>query len=217
MVKKTFISLGSYCEVAYQIRKHTGVNHSHYFDWLVTPFNGLIYTLMSDFNCFNKQNLILSNCKAHVIDTETNIRYNHAFDTDGAGHIPPDFKKQYAEIKDKFNFLKQRFIDTIKDKNNQIYFARRQINSVEAKLLIDFFQEKYPKNNFQFIFINNCEFKLPIYQDKIISLTIPTDNDSLGDSEIWADLLIKNNLIESGFQLSNDQIVRKNNLGAIIN
>jgi hypothetical protein len=80
---QSVISLGAYCQCAYQIRRYTGCNSASYFDWLGTPYSGLIHELTHEFKTsFRLLSLRRTNGNRHVIDKVTGIIYAHTFSRD---------------------------------------------------------------------------------------------------------------------------------------
>lgn len=111
------ISLGNYCETAYQIRRLTGNEKAYFFDWLVTPADGLIIALESDFRqVFLRQNLELWHGGESIIDTATNILFHHDFSRDVNGKISPEtIDVEYPERRRKIEFLIERWNNDLRE------------------------------------------------------------------------------------------------------
>jgi hypothetical protein len=80
----SFVSLGSHCQAAYQIRRVSVPRaKAQFFDWLVTPHDGLIALLQNRFGEFlTKENLLVRGAHGRyhdVVDVLFGIKLLHDF------------------------------------------------------------------------------------------------------------------------------------------
>ena len=74
------ISVGKYCQPAWQIRRFTGVQTPSYFDWTEAPHEGLVRILQHRFQgVFLKDRLSITPDEKSVRDLDTDILYHHHF------------------------------------------------------------------------------------------------------------------------------------------
>lgn len=110
----TFVSLGHHCQAAYQIRRVSVPRaRAQFFDWLVTPHDGLIALLQNRFCGFlTKENLLARGAHGRyhdVVDVLFRIRLLHDFPlsaslADGLGAV----QRKYKVLADRFLALPHR-------------------------------------------------------------------------------------------------------------
>src|ERR1700722_19451349 len=110
----TFVSLGHHCQAAYQIRRVSAPRaRAQFFDWLVTPHDGLIALLQNRFCGFlTKENLLTRGAYGRnhdVVDVLFRIRLLHDFPlsvslADGLGAV----QRKYRVLADRFLDLPHR-------------------------------------------------------------------------------------------------------------
>ena len=110
----TFVSLGHHCQAAYQIRRVSVPRaRAQFFDWLVTPHDGLIALLQNNFCGFlTKENLLARGARGRyhdVIDVLFRIRLLHDFPlsvslADGLCAV----QRKYRVLADRFLALPRR-------------------------------------------------------------------------------------------------------------
>lgn len=98
----TFVSLGHHCQAAYQIRRVSVPRaRAQFFDWLVTPHDGLISLLQNRFCGFlAKENILTRGARGKyhkVVDTLFRIQLLHDFPrsvslADGLGAVQRKYK-----------------------------------------------------------------------------------------------------------------------------
>lgn len=103
-----FVSLGHHCQAAYQIRRVSVPRaRAQFFDWLVTPHDGLIALLQNRFCGFlTKENLLARGARGrfhNVVDVRFGIGLLHEFPlsislTDGLGAA----QRKYRALADRF-------------------------------------------------------------------------------------------------------------------
>jgi hypothetical protein len=142
------ISLGACCQPRYHISRilhvarhgndsdfrideqsrTSGDYGSHFFDWSVTPTQGLLKVLSSDFSgvlrLANLRIKRLNDGKQTVLDEATGQRYPHTFSGTGTGSLTEQaLEMQYAEVKAKYDYLVAKTRGLL-DSNRRILFVR---------------------------------------------------------------------------------------------
>jgi len=205
---RKLISLGVRCEVAFQLRQHSGDNTAHYFDWLITPPEGLLRIIRDDFPAFEPQNAGLrkgnerSGC---VVDKATGVCFVHQFPRRGK-LIAPDYLAHYPALNTKFNYLADRFRSTLRD--HPVCFVRRDMTEEMALRLEGAMRARFPKADVCFLYVNaGCApFITPLGH----SVELSAHTTGLGDSLAWSKLLVAERLVERPFRLATAQVLSAN-------
>lgn len=193
------ISLGYRCDVAFQLRMHSGENVSHFLDWLVTPATGLVDVLRRDFEVFAPDHLEPEHESGHpqVMDKATGIRFLHHFAT-YEGKIPTSFLSVYPEFIAKFRYMAARFRDY--SQNKACTFVRWRIDEKQARLVEEAFFERFPKADARFLYVNPTG--KTFVTDHGHSRQLPNNNFTMGDPIAWAELLLDEGLVTHPYRLS---------------
>lgn len=204
---RTLISLGQACDVAFQIRMHTGDNTSHFFDWLATPAEGLIHILKNDFDVFHPDHLCLreKGSQLFVEDIETGVRFFHQF-PNRRGRAYESYLVHYPEFIEKFRFLAERFRETVQTKT--VTFVRQGISASEAERLEEVFFERFPNVDVEFLYIVPPGAGFKASRGLVVEQELR--KRGFGDIVQWASMLQSLNLIEKPFRISTVEILSKN-------
>lgn len=203
------VSLGRACEVGFQIRLHTSQVGSDYFDWLITPFEGLMMALNQNFEgLMDGQDLYRQEDKNFVNNRRTGIQYGHVFRRNERHEIPHNFLDDLDCVKEKFNHFKNRF-NSYQHSSEKICFIRRDINGGEAISLCEKLQSIYPSLNFSLACVNEHDLGSAVSGDsRIIDLRVPNSgHDGLGHADHWAEILMAAHLTDRPFQKKKSDIV----------
>ncbi|MET9605000.1 DUF1796 family putative cysteine peptidase [Streptomyces sp. NPDC006512] len=105
------VGLGYHCESTHQIRRITGDERAHFFDWLDLDFDSVYDTLATDFREVLRPGLTEpfgnSTC---ALDTGSRIRFFHDFHTpDGGPLTAHDIADQFPAVRAKFEHLAERW------------------------------------------------------------------------------------------------------------
>lgn len=73
------VSLGRACQPAYQLRRLTGSESAHVFDWIITTDAGLIHWIESDLRGFFARDRLVTSQSGVVIDEATQTQFIHEF------------------------------------------------------------------------------------------------------------------------------------------
>jgi len=128
-IPKTYdriVSIGSNCEVTWNIRNHFSTDKAYPFDWWMTPLHSMIELLDAQFTgLFDKKNICVPPDLKTVIDKKYNIMHHHDFQRDEAGLIVSNkIEEQLSSLKQKYDFLAKRFKDDLDGK--RILFIRNR-------------------------------------------------------------------------------------------
>jgi hypothetical protein len=128
------VSIGSNCEVTWNIRNHFKVDRAYPFDWWMTPFNTMIELLENRFTgLFESTNIHVPPDRKTVVDKRYNLMYHHDFHRDADGLVILDsIDEQIIELKKKYEFLSRRFIGELGGK--EVLFIRNRCGNDPAYL-----------------------------------------------------------------------------------
>ena len=205
MIRK-LISLGEGCDVAYQLRQHSGDNTAHYFDWLSTPAEGLLHLIRNDFPRYTSANLSLHNAddpKGYVADAPTGVHFHHHFPR-RARLLSKDFLNAYESFAEKFDFLAARLRETVR--THPVCFVRSAISRTQAIQLEEGMRQLFPDADMRFIYVvpEGHDFATPLGK----TVYVGARKTAFGDSIAWARMLASEKLIDKPYRLATAQIVR---------
>jgi tetratricopeptide (TPR) repeat protein len=203
---RRLISLGEACEVAFQLRQHSGDNTAHLFDWQTTPVAGLIDLVESGLSTPLPEELHLlkpGTRLSAVLHGPTGIRYVHQFPRRGKV-IPAEFLADYPAFASRFEHLAARLRATLRE--HPVTLVRRGVSRAEALRLEDAMRRAFPSADMRFLYVNasGAPFETPL--GRAAKLVAP--DTPFGDSFAWAELLGKERLVGAPFRLAPAQIVR---------
>ena len=178
------ISLGSECDVSYQIAKnfqYLGIRITHFFDWLISDMDSVINLLSNEIGNIlipsnikqigskgNNVILIFRNCSKLISMHDVPLKYssNDIFD------FICKYKRRYF-----------RFMQLIRS-NKKTYFIRRDNASDEnINKLLDVFNKINKINNIFLIFLRTDIINHEIYNKRVIFLNF--NKFKLNDNDDW--------------------------------
>ncbi|MEX3789434.1 DUF1796 family putative cysteine peptidase [Paraburkholderia sp. BR14374] len=120
------ISIGSNCEVTWNIRHHFETRTAYPFDWWMTPFQALLDVLDARFSgLFEPSHLAIPADRGTVVDTRFNLMYHHDFARDEEGRvIVDDVEKQLPDLRKKYARRIDRFVNELDGK--KVLFVRNR-------------------------------------------------------------------------------------------
>ena len=200
---RKLIGLGHRCDVAFQLRMHSGDNTAHFFDWLACPPSAVIRVLDRNFDVFHPDHLQRRDTPHdHLVDRMTGVYFWHQFPMRDAQLIadPLEF---YAAFSAKFAYLAQRFRETVT--HSPVTLVRRGIEHAEAERLESAFFARFPGADARFLYLTN---KRPGFATTAgHSAYLSEDDGSLGDPDQWARLLVAENLVDAPYRLCTADIL----------
>lgn len=121
------IGFGCSCQPAYQIRRFTGIEKAHFFDWLITPMKSIGKVLL-DFdpdhflNINQPGGLPIVDHGIRVLDSHSGVKFQHEFSSLKDGVIDINSIRQDAiKIKEKYIFLRNRTLDAMRSEQDFVY------------------------------------------------------------------------------------------------
>lgn len=203
------ISLGRACEVGYQIKLHTPKSDGDFFDWLITPFDGLIAALDQQFqHLLNPEDLYLQEDRNFVNNRVTGIQYGHVFLRDETHMIPSNFLDDLPRVTQKFEYFREKFFSSGRG-SDPICYVRRDINADQAVLLEQRLEAMFPTLQFRIACVNSEDLGISAIQsDRFLDLRIPDGGpDGLGNPDYWAEAFVAAGLTDRPFQKTKDEVV----------
>jgi hypothetical protein len=153
-MRDIFIPISFDCSVAGKLKNLKKRNNSYCFDWNIKTLNSIYMIIEDDFkDLFNKEYLVYGNKSYnHKYDNNDNMfinlipvfntKYNIIFVHDFTDKNIDNYTHTYEKYKRRIN----RFIETIRDNNNNIIFVYEEIIDNYIKNIcnywIDFFDDK---------------------------------------------------------------------------
>lgn len=187
---KAYISLGSTCQTAYQLKRLGLRTYAGPLDWFVSDsIGGVVRLIDHRFNGFmelNQLELIGTTYECFVIrDNAYDVISFHDFPL----HLTADrWRDAYPEFKQKLNRRKDRFLRTIQ--SQPILFIRTNSTRKEAQELHAALK-RHMHRKFHLLIVNNHEegSKDVIYEDwglgGISSVLLPKGEDWRGFNQAW--------------------------------
>jgi hypothetical protein len=171
------ISIGSECNVKYQIEKHIGKVETLFFDWLMTDIASVIKLL----KCESIDDiLIVDSIKVDpvtpIVDSNSRILITSLPNCISIHDIPINpSHKDIIDFIDKYKRRYQRIIDII-NSNEPIYFIRHnRIDEKSKQIFIQTIKNINKKCNFKLITIKDSQpSNRTIYSNNIIEIDITT-------------------------------------------
>ena len=208
------ISLGSFCQTAYQIRRYFGCEKAHTFDWWVTPTVGLVELIESQFiDLFVESNMTIveEEAGAAVMCARYGLMHYHDFDNSKIAGRPAPFLVR-AECKNnisKFSYLVKRLLSI----NGKVLFIRMGTGYVQhyeknmdfnedlLKRFIIAMERMLPNIEFQILLLNST----PIEIDKRVTFDTVNNYDVTlwnGSDQGWGEMFSRQQI-----RLGNLQII----------
>lgn len=206
------ISLGKACETAFQIRLHTPKVDADFFDWLITPFDGLMKILHEEFSGhLNPRDLYLQDDRNFINNAITGVQYGHVFLRDAITHLHPDnFLDDLERVQSIFDYLAEKFIRNA-SAGLPLGFVRREIIPSQALELESFFRARFPELQFNIIAVNGTYQGVgDLDPARFSELTVPASGpDGLGLADEWATALVGAGLTDRPFQKTKDDVFNR--------
>lgn len=196
--RRRLISLGRRCDIAFQLRMHSGDNTAHVFDWLSVPIPGVIRIIDRDFDVFAPQDLVYCghSLPGYVMDRPTGTRFHHQFPFRD-GRVDSDFLRAYDPFRAKFRHLAQRFRDYLA--TGPVTLVRSDLSEAEALQLEDVVVARFPQADVRFLYL---VAEGDLFQTGLGRARRLAAHRSVGDPLASAELFRDEGLIEAPFRLS---------------
>ena len=152
------VGLGYHCESTYQIRRITGDDRAHFFDWLDLDFASVLDTLATDFREVLRPGLTepFSNGTC-ALDTGSRIRFFHDFHARGDGPLTAeDIAGQFTAVRAKFKHLAARWRDLAASRAHVLYVHHDAFDELEAADLArlhTLLRDRHPGHRFSLLWL----------------------------------------------------------------
>ena len=156
------VSLGGWCEPAWQIRKYTGEETAYFFDWLVSSAEAVVSLIENDFqHVFERHDLKLWKNGESVVDTSNGILFHHSFSRTDSGLVDEKtIDEEYMAQKEKVSFLVGRW-KNLTTSGSHVLFVHLSHNQIlYGDLLESAISKKYPGLNFLLLLVARPEFAI---------------------------------------------------------
>lgn len=208
------VSIGSNCEVTWNLRNHFGLSDAYPFDWWITPHNALLKLLENRLGgLFEASNLYIPDDKSTVVDRYYNIMYHHDFSRDENHKIDINaIEPQLAHLKEKYRFLTNRFINNLSNKRvllvrnrcgNAIDYLQGDFGDITPEMCmdaIDRLQVLLPNTRFSYFATNkDPQFDsfihkgTPVFCDKITNYG--DSQDYMISPRGWSEMFNRQNIV----------------------
>ncbi|WP_371501446.1 DUF1796 family putative cysteine peptidase [Kitasatospora sp. NBC_00374] len=105
------VGLGYHCESTYQLRRITGSDRAHFFDWLDLDFESVVETVAAGFRNVLRPGLVEPFDEGRcALDRGSDIRFFHEFHPAAPGPLTQaDIDRQLPAVRTKFTALAERW------------------------------------------------------------------------------------------------------------
>ncbi len=112
------ISVGSNCEITWNLRSYFKHEKAYPFDWLITHQNSIVETVRTDFHdLLNIDNLSISADRRTIRCNKFNMLHHHDFERDENDLIRDDIERQIPSLRAKYTMLIARLYDSCRSGN----------------------------------------------------------------------------------------------------
>jgi hypothetical protein len=206
------VSIGSNCEVTWNLRNHFEISEAYPFDWWVTPYHALLALLDANFGgLFELENLVVTPDRRTVVDKRLNILHQHDFPRDEQGFVDVDgFAGQIPALREKFAYLAARFVNDLSGK--EVLFIRNRCGNDPKYLVGDYgdlqpaqcveicdrLKRLLPNTKFDIFATNKPGFEPFTYRDSNIFSDCIVDyrdsDDYMVSPKGWSEMFVRNQI-----------------------
>jgi hypothetical protein len=174
------------------------VHGTHYFDWLITPYSGLIKTVESDFtNAFRIENLSVTEDGGSVRDAHSGILYHHNFSRKDGRISQETVLVEYEEQACKVEYLKRKFLGLLESRNRILYVILMGPHFDSYNELVSVLRRRSANPNFHVLFLKRGEpsFRHTINEALFSAIGLTSENRKpreqqwSGDDGYWGEIL----------------------------
>lgn len=125
------VSLGTNCEIAFNLRHFYGIERTGLLDWVITPLSSLPDLIRSRFALVDdgfSDSLLRVERPGNdsVLHAPTGILLHHAFTRDENDRISPDWRSEINDVANKFRFLGDRMNLWLSEAKSPALFINRE-------------------------------------------------------------------------------------------
>ena len=181
------ISIGSACQVSYQIRRRSPkASATHFFDWIVTDHQALIDAVPLDFgNLLSPDAVEIGPDARYLRDCNTGLQfYAHDF-----AYLRGDFLSELETVRERYLRRAERTSALLRS-GDPILLVRHGFNRAdvvgvaERKAIVDCFKINYPTSNLTFFFTTNLPVEEHVVESGFMA-HVAECIDWKGDNASW--------------------------------
>lgn len=157
----SYIGLGFDCEATIQLRRLTGRDQAHVFDWHLSSHEALTHLLRTDFaGFFDRENLVVTEDRRYVRYEPSGLRVRHLFRPDRDGLMRPELVDQdYPELRARAEHLLERWRATTRSARAVLYVRRDPYDAFTAEQLVelrDVLRDHHPGHRFALLWARDA-------------------------------------------------------------
>lgn len=187
-----YVSLGSNCEVGFQLKRVRAAAESGFFTWNITEPDALISLLDSDFSgILHKENLSLHTGGHLARDKSHDFMVHHLFDP-VQFNSAPDFDDKLQTLKAKFDYFVRKFREEAALPGRTAYFYKNVHSDARGfALQVHALLKRYHRANpFTLIVLQPAEtmapdWGIPDIRNRYLKRFAPYDDTSDGHVPSW--------------------------------
>jgi hypothetical protein len=120
------ISLGTNCEIAFNIRRTFETDRAYPADWWITPIESVANIIRSRFDVsITVDNLEMAFNGSSVLNRQYGIIHHHDFPRDSSGKIAAEWQEKIPTVRQKYEYLAARFFDDVCGVDDMIFAINR--------------------------------------------------------------------------------------------
>ncbi|MFJ4923705.1 DUF1796 family putative cysteine peptidase [Streptomyces sp. NPDC088725] len=152
------IGLGQHCESTFQIRRITGQESAHFFDWLEIDLEFVRVAIETDFrDVLRPGKISLTTDGGGALDFGAGIEFYHEFTAEADGDLTlADIESQLPAVREKYAFLATRWQE-MASSSARVLYIRQDANGVESVSdicqLQDTIATRYPGHDFALLWL----------------------------------------------------------------
>ncbi|PVE13627.1 DUF1796 family putative cysteine peptidase [Streptomyces scopuliridis] len=169
------VGLGYHCESTHQIRRITGHDRAHFFDWLDLDFESVVETIAGDFADVLRPGMVEPFSDGLcALDRGSDIRFFHDFHaSSGTALTRSDIDRQLDGVRAKFRALAERWRTLARSSAYVLYVhhdAFDELTAADLRRLRLVIATAYPRHRFDLLWLRR---------------TPPPDGGALGPGISW--------------------------------
>ncbi len=191
-------SLGTNCEIAYNLRAFYGSQTTGLLDWTITPLSALLWLIERGFQMVGPKfsdelDYVEADGTDSVAHIPTGILLHHAFRRDDNDAITPEWRSEIPAVAEKYAFLGDRMGRLIRGAHRPLLFINRSgLHSAVTpdirsrsedrgiyRDVLDMFENRYPGANPTFAVMNGSASALEVvsHDPRVVSATVHHNGD----------------------------------------
>ncbi|MEH1123014.1 DUF1796 family putative cysteine peptidase [Micromonospora sp. CPCC 206061] len=156
-----YIGLGFDCEVTAQLRRLTGRQQAHVFDWYISDHAALAHVLRTDFaDFFQRDGLVVTEDRRYVRDEPSGLRVRHIFRSGPDGLMRPELvAEDYPQLRARADHLLGRWRTTTRSARAVLYVRRDPYDTFTHEQLVelrDVLRDRNPGHRFALLWARDA-------------------------------------------------------------